>query len=648
MPMKLSLYLVAVALTSCSAVADAPPAVLATSKPAVGTETGSGEGAMAGDAAERAAIRRALFGELHLHTSYSFDAYGFTEARTDPDLAYRFAQGKEVEYLGKKVRRHEPLDFMAVTDHAEYMGFLNQLDDAGSALSRSEFGHRYVEERKSARDVGKFLAGVFRALADPSNFQGLGVAEAMRSAWQHTVDAANANYRPGKFTTLIGYEWTAQPEDRYNLHRNVIFRGDSAPQPFTATDSRRPEDLWAYLEANRARGSEALAIPHNANASDGVMFAWTDSDGRPIDADYARRRAANEPLNEIVQGKGQSETLPALSPADEFANFEVLDRLVPRLDLPGSPPGSYLRDALGRGLLIERRTGVNPFKLGAVGGSDFHNGLSTSAENAFTLAFGFDPDVNAPDRERAQWLLQEPAEAGASVEPLLLGSAGLTGVWAERNDRESVYAALRRRETFATSGTRMQVRLFGGWAYPAGLIQKKDWVRRAYAGGAAMGSDLPVRSPRLAAPRFLIWALKDPNGANLDRAQIVKVWLEGEHRREQVYDVVLGGAHRRDAATGRALPVGNTVNLRDATYSNSIGAAELAAQWTDADFDASEPAVYYLRVLEIPTPRWSTILAARHDLAPPKESPATLQERAWSSPIWYSPPGATAPAASRR
>lgn len=629
--------LMASCLTACSmAPGDALSTARVADQPAAG----------AARAPDNAATRRALFGELHLHTSYSFDAYGFTEARTDPDLAYRFARGETVEYLGKKVRRHEPLDFMAVTDHAEYMGFLNQLDDPQSALATSEFGNHYREGRKAAKDVGGFLAEVYRSLSDPANIRDLHVAEAMRSAWQRAVDAANANYRPGRFTTLIGYEWTSQPDYRYNLHRNIIFRGDSAPQPFTATDSQRPEDLWAYLEANRARSVEALAIPHNANASGGHMFDWTDSEGRPIDADYARRRAANEPLNEITQGKGQSETLPALSPADEFADFEVVNRLVPRLDLPGSPPGSYARDALGRGLLIEQHLGVNPFKLGAVGGSDFHNGLSTSAENAFTMAFGFDPDVNAPDRKQAEWLLKEPAQAGKSVEPLLLGSAGLTGVWAERNDRDSIYAALRRRETFATSGTRLQVRLFGGWDFPAGITSGTNWVQEAYAHGVAMGGDLPQRPGGAGAPRFLLWALKDPNGANLDRAQIVKVWLEGENRREQVFDVALGGAHRRDGATGRVLPVGNTVDLRNATYTNSIGAAELVAEWTDPDFEAGERAVYYLRVLEIPTPRWSTILAARHGLPLPKESPATLQERAWSSPIWYTPVTAPDPTGS--
>ncbi|MBK7250230.1 MAG: DUF3604 domain-containing protein [Gammaproteobacteria bacterium] len=590
------------------------------------------------DANDGAATRRALFGELHLHTSLSFDADGFTEARTDPDLAYRFARGEAVEYLGRKVRRDRPLDFMAVTDHAEFMGFLNQLDDSDSVLSKSAFGRQYQDDRRSQRDLGAFSANLLRALANPVVSTELQAARAVHSAWQRTIDAANANYRPGTFTTFIGYEWTSHPESRYNLHRNVIFHGGTAPPPFTASDSLRPEDLWSYLEGNRARGVEALAIPHNGNASDGHMFAWVDSDGRAIDGEYARRRAANEPLNEIVQGKGQSETMPALSPSDEFAGFEVMDRLVPRLDLKGSPPGSYVRDALGRGLLIAQRTGTNPFKLGAVGGSDFHNGLSTSAENAFFMAFGFDPDVNPPEREQAEWLLKEPAATDVGVDPLLLGSSGLTGVWAERNDRDAIYAALRRRETFATSGTRLQLRLFAGWDYPAGLTRGVNWVRRAYAEGVAMGGDLPRRSQRAGAPRFVLWALKDPDGANLDRAQIVKVWIRDAQAHEKVFDVILGGEHRRDAATGRPLPVGNTVDVSRARYTNSIGATELLAEWRDPAFDADEPAVYYLRVLEIPTPRWSTILAARHGLAPPKRSPATLQERGWSSPIWYTPP----------
>jgi len=366
--------------------------------------------------------RRALFGETHLHTSYSFDAYGFVASRTDPDMAYRFAKGEYIDYEGMKVRRHDPVDFIAVTDHAEFMGVLNQLDDSTSYLSRSEFGRIYREQVAGVTDRRDQGEAAMRSLRESPVLETPYAKDVMRSTWDRQIAMANFHYRPGKFTTFIGYEWTSHPQDRYNLHRNVIFRGNTAPMPFSATDSRRPEDLWSYLEANRAQGIEALAIPHNGNASEGNMWAWLDSDGRKISADYGRRRAANEPLNEIVQGKGQSETIPIMSAADEFANFEVMDRLVPRLDLKGSPPGSYVRDALGRGLLIERRTGVNPYKFGAVGGTDFHNGLATSAENAFTLAFGFDPEVNAPSRSQAQWLLQEPA--AMNPPPLILGSGG--------------------------------------------------------------------------------------------------------------------------------------------------------------------------------------------------------------------------------
>lgn len=556
--------------------------------------------------------RRALFGELHLHTSYSFDAYGFSPSRVDPDAAYRFARGEAIDYLGTPVRRHVPLDFMAVTDHAEYMGFLNRIDDPQSELSGSAFAREY-RALKESLDPGALTRQVLKKLADPEQLQALGAKAAMRSAWQTTIEAANANYRPGEFTTFIGYEWTSHPNDRYNLHRNVIFRGDSAPEPFSATDSKRPEDLWRYLEGNRARGIDVLAIPHNSNASEGRMFEWTDSDGKPIDATYARRRARNEPLVEIYQGKGQSETHPSLSPNDEFAQFEILDRLVPRLDLPGKPPGSYVRDALGRGLVIEQRSGENPYRFGMAGGTDFHNGLTTSAEDAFVLADGFDPQANPPEREQARAYLQEPATI--VPDPKLMGSGGLTGVWAEQNTRDMIFAALERRETFGTSGTRIQLRLFGGWTYPADMLERRDWLERAYREGVPMGSDLlsPATS---GAPAFLICALKAPDGANLERAQIVKVWLDGDTAREMVFDVALSDDNR-------------------------LGAMQFLRYWRDPEFDARQPAVYYLRVLEIETPRWTTLLAARHGLAPPQGSPATLQERAWSSPIWYRPSATT-------
>ena len=575
--------------------------------------------------------RRVLFGELHLHTSYSFDAFGFSPSRIDPDTAYRFARGEAVYYLGQPARRHAPLDFMAVTDHAEYMGFLNTIEDPGSELSRSDFAREY-RALKESLEPGVLTRQTLKKLADPVQMRELGAQAAMQSAWQKTIDAANANYRPGEFTTFIGYEWTSHPDDRYNLHRNVIFNGATAPLPFTATDSRRPEDLWRYLEDTRARGIDVLAIPHNSNASEGRMFDWTDSDGKPIDAAYAKRRAINEPLVEIYQGKGQSETHPALSPNDEFAQFEILDRLVPRLDLPGKPPGSYAREALGRGLLLERRTGHNPFRFGVVAATDFHNGLATSAENAFVLADGFDPQTGQPDREAARQYLAEPSRT--VPDPKLMGSGGLTGVWAEANTRDAIFASLQRRESFATSGTRIQLRLFAGWHYPSDVLEQLDWLERAYAGGVAMGSDLPA-APSAGAPVFLVWALKAPDGANLDRAQIVKVWLDADTPREQVFEVALSDGRRVDPATGRAPRLPSTVDLETGSYGDRVGATQLTAWWKDPAFDPRQSAVYYLRVLEIETPRWTTLLAASQGLPRPQDSPATIQELAWSSPIWY-------------
>jgi hypothetical protein len=553
------------------------------------------------------APRQVFFGELHLHTSYSFDAFGFSPSRIDPDTAYRFARGETVDYLGKPAQRHAPLDFMAVTDHAEYMGFLNTLEDPDSELARSDFGREY-RELKSTLDPGALTRQTMKKLADPARLRELGADEAMATAWRHSIEAANANYRPGEFTTFIGYEWTSHPDNRYNLHRNVIFGGDSAPPPFTATDSRRPEDLWRYLEQTRASGTPVLAIPHNANASEGRMFDWNDSDGRPIDAAYAERRARNEPLLEIYQGKGSSETHPSLSPNDEFADFEIMNLLVPRLDLPGSPPGSYAREALGRGLLIEERTGKNPFRFGIVAATDFHNGLATSAEDAFVLADGLDPRSGGPDAALARRYLAEPAES--VPDPKLMGSGGLTGVWAEENTRESIFAALERRETFGTSGTRIRLRLFGGWDLPTEVPPDEAGFTRASQRAVPMGSDLPPTGGAQA-PTFLLFALKAPDGAGLDRAQIVKVWLDGDAPREQIVDV----------ATARV----------------PGGASQLAAAWTDPDFEPQQRAVYYLRVLEVETPRWTTLLADRHGLPRPEGSAAMIRERAWSSPIWYSP-----------
>ncbi len=581
--------------------------------------------------------REAYFGDLHLHTTNSFDAYMMAGTHTTPDEAYRFAKGESINFFGHPVKRRWALDFMAVTDHSENIGVFNQLDDPNSEFSRSPLGQRVRKE------VGGRLSPVFWEVVElftsGKPIPDIDARAISSSVWEKVIEAANTNYVPGKFTTFIGYEWSSMPEAKFNLHRNVIFRGDKAPMPFTSLDSRRPEDLWTYLEANRQQGIEALAITHNANASDGRMFDWKDSDGKRIDQTYAQRRIANEPLAEISQNKGQSETVPELSPTDEFANFEVFQHLLVSRQKTAAP-GSFVRDALGRGLVLEAESGTNPYKFGFIGSTDFHSGLSTSNEDAFDGSAGIDPDTDLPDVETAKGLLaRKSATSGERFYDLIdNGSGNLAGVWAEENTRPAIYDALRRKETFATSGTRVKLRFFGGWDFANDLTQQAEWIRTAYQHGTAMGGDLPARAQQTGAPRFAVWAVKDPDAANLDRIQVVKVWLEKNEYREKVFDVALSAERQVDQATGKAPPVGNTVDVTTATYTNTIGATELKAVWEDPQFDAAKPALYYLRVLEIPTPRWSTILAVKRGLPLPKEAPLTIQERGWSSPIWYTPP----------
>jgi hypothetical protein len=440
-------------------------------------------------------------------------------------------------------------------------------------------------------------------------------------------------------------------EGKYNLHRNVFFNSDHAPLPFTSADSSKPEDLWTYLEKVRGQGIDVLAIPHNGNVSGGLMYDWNDSSGRPIDEQYAQRRALNEPLTEITQNKGTSDTVPELSPTDEFANFEIFDHLLTYPNVKSNPNGSYIRQAFGRGLVIESKVGVNPYKYGVVGATDIHNGLSTSEESAFaSFPFGIDPKTMLPRGEEAKIALgikKVPAvlDMDAVVnhlpptteDTLMFSSGGVTGVWAEQNSRNAIFAALKRKETFATSGTRIRVRLFGGWNYDAKMIEDGGWVGKAYAEGVPMGSDLPAKPASATAPKFVVQAVKDPDGANLDRIQIIKLWLDGGSYKEKLFDVALSGNRKDNPKTGKAPSVGNTVNLKTGGYRNTIGASVLTAVWQDPEFDASKPAVYYARTLEIPTPRWSTLLAVKNHLPIPKSVAATIQERAWTSPVWFTP-----------
>lgn len=574
----------------------------------------------AASAAEvRSDQRRVFFGELHLHTSLSLDAWTYG-TKLMPADAYKFGRGDTVMVPAAQVAREQgitgdkevpakrawPLDFMAVTDHSELVGTLLALDDPESEFAQSEAGKKiladpplaqrwYVGERRGGPPVPPQMKDVAR----------------MRDAWERTVRAANDFNDPGKFTTFIAYEWSSL-KDGKNLHRNVIFNAARVPLPFDATQSQRPEDLWTYLESARQQGIDVLAIPHNGNASGGLMFDWNMSDGRPIDEAYALRRAANEPLTEIVQIKGQSDTLPVLSPNDEFASFEIFDKLLGPGGVKSAAPGSYIRDAYGRGLVIQSRTGANPFKYGLVGSSDIHNALSATNENASAGGqFGLDPDTMLPQGEFAKKALgMQTAPQWQRLSIIERSSGGLAGVWAEQNTRDSIFAALKRKETFATSGTRMRVRMFGGWGFKRDLLKDSDWVTQAYSRGVPMGGDLPAKPRAARAPKFIIQALQDPDGAHLDRIQVIKVWLDRASHKEQIFDV---------AVSGRS------------------GAPMLSTVWEDPEFDARQPAVYYARVLEIPTPRWSTLLAIKNQLPVSKDVPATIQERAWSSPIWFTP-----------
>ncbi|MEZ4331545.1 MAG: DUF3604 domain-containing protein [Myxococcota bacterium] len=543
--------------------------------------------------------RSVYYGDLHLHTSFSTDAVFLNGTRIPLEDAYRFARGEAVEYRGQNLRRAEPLDFIAVTDHAEQMGVGRELFEAEGPLAATELSEAIRSGRRAP------IAQVERLFKSSDPIPGVDVGPIIESAWQQEKEAVKRHYRPGSFTTFLAYEWSSTP-DGQNLHRNVIFRGDDAPLPFSSIDSLRPEDLWTYLEENRGRGIEALAIPHNADVSNGVMYALTDSDGNPIDARYARRRSENEPLTEIYQSKGQSETHPLLSPPDELASFELFETLMGATGgmRRGQASGSYAREAWGRGLAIAKETGVNPYDFGVVGATDLHTGLADTRESTYRGP-GMAGDITI---EAAKVLLAQTDDPNPVIPMIATGSGGLTGIWAEANTRESLYDALRRKETFATSGTRIALRVFGGWSYPDDLMERADWAAKAEAGGVPMGGVLP-RGKAGRSPRIAIMALQDAKGAKLERLQVIKVSLGEDGPAERVYDV----------------------------ERSPKGARTLQAVWRDPEFDASRPTLYYVRVMEVATPRWSTRLAREKGLEPTPGYAETIQERAWSSPIWYSP-----------
>jgi hypothetical protein len=570
-------------------------------------------------------LRNAYFGDLHVHTAWSFDAFAFN-VRTTPDDAYRFAKGEAIDHVGGGTVQlvHGPLDFLAVTDHAEYMGLQLGLADPESAIARHPMAGVLVsEERGDSRRSMRMLAGWGDEALSLDEFSD---PDHLRSAWQEVVAAAERHYEPGRFTTLVGFEWTSAV-NLANLHRNVVFRGTDVPElPYSSTESLRPEDLWAYMEAARSNGSDVLAIPHNANKSDGLMFKLVDSDGRPIDAAYAARRMANEPVVEAIQIKGQSEVHPALSPNDEFADFEVREGMIGAPRRLSKPAGSYARQALKDGLLMEERGGFNPYRFGMVGSTDGHNSTSPVEEDNFSGKLGIIDNT-------AEVRLQGWAKGLATG----YGAAGIAGVWAESNTREAIFDALRRKETFATSGPHISVRFFGGWKFEEVDAAGRDMVRTGYDHGVPMGGDLPPRDDGDGPPTFTVWAIRDPENAPLQRVQIIKGWVEDGEAREMIHDVACSDGGVVDPTTHRCPDNGAEVNLDDCSISEDVGSAQLTAFWVDPDFDAAERAFYYVRVIENPTCRWSTWDALRLGIEPPNTVAATIQERAMTSPIWYSP-----------
>ena len=577
-------------------------------------------------------LKDAFFGDLHLHTALSPDA-NLVGATLMPEDSYKYAMGEEVTYLGRQVKRIAPLDFLAVTDHSEYIGVTGELRNPKGPYVGTEM-YKLVNST-DPKDIAKGFALMVASSASNVPIPELTNETVAQNTWQRVIRAADTYNKPGKFTAMVGYEWTSAPADvnkhAQNLHRCVIFKGSKVPsKPFTSFDSDDPENLWTYLENARKTGDDVLAVPHNGNVSNGLMFDTKTLSGKPLTREYAERRMNNEPLTEANQGKGQSETHPTISPNDEFANYELYEVLLSSRTTAKFQTGSYIRQAYGVGQEMQAKIGANPFKYGLEGGTDYHTGISGTEENNYPGSHsGLDDMV----KNYQQVLSSTPSMVG---EPMAkISAAGLTGVWAESNTRESIFDALKRKETFATSGVRIKVRLFAGWNFKNDLVKKDNWVKQAYESGVPMGADLTGK-PNQGKPRFVVQAVKDPNSGNLDRVQIIKVSTKNGKSSEKIFDVVWSGNRKIDAS-GKLAPVGNTVNIKAATYTNTIGAAELFGFWEDKEFDPGAYVTYYARVIEIPTPRWSTYLAAKHNMDVNSIVASSIQERAWTSPIWYTP-----------
>ena len=590
------------------------------------------------------ALRNAYFGDLHVHTKLSFDAYIFN-VRASPDDAYRYARGEPLGHAqGYDVRLSgAPLDFVAVTDHSEYIGAIERANDPNDPLSKEPVvqGLYSTEPAQITAAFTRVVQG-FEHNSLPASF---GAPNVVARAWGEVQSAAARNNDPGRFTTFVGYEFTSAPDGR-NLHRNVIFKSAKVPDaPYSAVGHNDPEGLWGMMEGWRGKGMEALAIPHNSNGSDGLMFDSVRLNGQPMDKAYADLRARNEPLTEISQTKGTSETHPSLSPNDEWANFEIMESYIGRSKKITRWDGGYIRKALLDGILLQDTKGYNPFKLGFVGGTDTHNATPGAAtEQYYYGKVGRNDGTpvlrgSVPPNGAKTWTGKG---AGGNYPELSSqwrfqqwSASGIAAVWAEQNSRDAIYAAFRRKETFATSGPRMRVRFFAGYDFPKALLTRADTVRQAYAKGVPMGGDL--LASRGKAPQFLVWGMRDPSAGFLQRAQIVKGWVENGVAKEKVFDVACSDHGQVNPATARCPDNGATVDLKTCEPSRFKGAQELRTVWTDPGFDPKQRAFYYVRVLENPSCRWSTWDALRNGSPIAPGLQATITERAWSSPILYEP-----------
>lgn len=585
------------------------------------------------------------FGDTHLHTALSGDAFGFGN-KLDDEAALRFARGEEVKSSGGlQVKLSRPLDFLVVADHAEAYGTMMEVYAGNKTLLTDPAVKRWNKMLHASADESfKATMEMIDGVAAKSLPPGLLDKTFIRSVWEKHTDVVDKHNEPGKFTAFHGYEWSSHPGGN-NLHRVVMFRDarDKVKQivPFSAFDSGDPEDLWKWMASYEEKtGGSILAIPHNGNLSSGTMFDLNTLKGKPFSKAYAESRMRWEPLYEVTQIKGDGEAHPLLSPNDEFADYETWDKgnlnlSVLKKDLNSADKdnmlkGEYARSGLKRGLQLEKKHGANPFKFGMIGSTDSHTSLATAAEeNFFGKHSGKEPTAH-------RWNHPIFDFNGVKIMGWQQAASGYAAVWAKENTREALFDAMQRKETYATTGSRMTVRFFGGWDFVAKDANTRLPADVGYRKGVPMGGDLS-KAPKGKAPSFLVAAMKDPYNGNLDRIQIVKGWLDAKGKtHEKVYDVVWSG-NRKPGKKGKLPSVGNTVDIKNATWTNTIGAPELITVWKDPDFNPRQSAFYYSRVIEIPTPRWTAYEAKRFKVRMDKKVPMSTQERAYTSPIWYTP-----------